>query len=186
MPNIPFGAVVVFGCSNNRIAESARFTPELPTTRIPCMPFLLKVLPATSAWEACWTVSPLRWFPLSVLPMMRAVEARSTCIPSPPLFRITFGCGTLSPVDSTPMCADELPSTKIPFCPLCSMVLLMMRAKLFCDTSRPVFAAFLDGVRVDDRRRSSVDRDAEGSANNGEAFDGDLPAKDLDRRLTWI
>lgn len=44
----------------------------------------------------------------------------------------------------------------------------------------------LDGVGVDDRRCSSVDRDAEGAPSHREAFDRDLTAKDLDRRPTRI
>jgi len=44
----------------------------------------------------------------------QAVEARITEIPSSPLFWTKFGLGTLSPVLSTPMCTDALPSTRIP------------------------------------------------------------------------
>ena len=51
---------------------------------------------------------------------------------------------------------------------------------------KPGIRSVLDRVRVDDRRGPPVDRDAEGASNNGEAFDGDLAAKDLDRGLTWI
>ncbi len=44
----------------------------------------------------------------------------------------------------------------------------------------------LDGVGVDRRRSSSVDRDAEGAASHGEAFDRHLAAQDLDRWPTCI
>src|SRR5260221_4134310 len=44
----------------------------------------------------------------------------------------------------------------------------------------------LDRVPVDHRRGPPIDRDAEGASNNGEAFNGDLAAKNLDRGLTWI
>src|SRR6266542_4888158 len=59
MPNIPFGAVVLFGYSNKRMAESARFTPELPTTRNPVLAIAMEDIASHVGREACWTVSPL-------------------------------------------------------------------------------------------------------------------------------
>ena len=44
----------------------------------------------------------------------------------------------------------------------------------------------VDGVGVDDRRSSSVDRDTEGAPGHGEAFDRHFTALDLDRRPTCI
>ena len=78
-------------CARDGIGE---IDDRVACLQIPYCWFPLKTLPATSAREVCCTVSPLRRLPLSVLPMIRAVEARITAIPSSPLFWTTFGLGT--------------------------------------------------------------------------------------------
>jgi hypothetical protein len=137
IPNPPLfmAGFVLLGGATVCIRPKSKSIAEFPLAEIPLAALPSMLLSEILARDARSTRMPSRPLFLIVAPMMRALELCKTCMPSSVLFWMVLGSpkavGTCHPIR-----ADEFSSTAIPV-RLFSTVLLMMEAELSGQTRMP-------------------------------------------------